>query len=114
MMDDSSTRSISEKIRAAMMGRRSSATRQSPHSSQEFTTTGNAKRRSKTDFVADSIKEMDPHTIIEMLEMYGGSSEDNTQGLVCLQSLKNSSSPLTGHHEQQRSSKKTSAMASSR
>ncbi|CAB9518193.1 expressed unknown protein [Seminavis robusta] len=48
-------------------------------------------RKSRSEFLAQSMKEMDPQKMIELLEMYGQSSEGDNHGFDCLQSIKNSS-----------------------
>ena len=48
-----------------------------------------SERRNKPEFVAASMKQMEPHQVIEMLEMYAAGA-DNDYAYDCFQSLKNS------------------------
>jgi len=63
---------------------------QVPPSLRTSSTSSDASRRrsSGSQFVAEAMKEMDPQTMIELMEMYANSSDD--RGFECLQTLKNS------------------------
>ena len=90
-----SIRSPRDKIRRSI-STESAASQSSSSSSAE------SSKRNKHDFVANSMKEMDSHRVIEMLEMYA--SGDNEYAYQCFQRLKNSE-PETSR-KSKRSSKK--------
>ena len=76
-----SIRSPRDKIRRSI-STESAVSQSSSSSSAE------SSKRNKHDFVANSMKEMDSHRVIEMLEIYAAG--DNEYAYQCFQRLKNS------------------------
>ncbi|CAB9514423.1 expressed unknown protein [Seminavis robusta] len=65
--------------------------------------------RSRGEFIADSMKHMSSHDVIEMLEMYG--STDGNMAMDCLQSLK-VSPPVTSKKHRSKSKRSSSSRGS--
>ena len=72
--------------------RNDASLRSSASSTATNASSSSSSRKSKPEFVAESMKEMDPFQVIEMLEMYADTADSN-YAFDCFQSLKNSAPP---------------------
>ncbi|CAB9514422.1 expressed unknown protein [Seminavis robusta] len=86
-----------------------SSTASCKSSSSGGSSKSNKPLRSRGEFIADSMKHMSSHDVIEMLELYG--STDANLGLDCLQSLK-VSPPVTSKKNRSKSKRSSSSRGS--
>ncbi|CAB9518195.1 expressed unknown protein [Seminavis robusta] len=68
---------------------RSTSSKSSSKSKKSSSSSRSSSKKTKGEFVAESMKEMSPHLMIQMLEMYA--ENDNQVAFEAFQGLKNSS-----------------------